>query len=81
MASSTNEKTTKTTILQYRMLPLLPSIQRQIVDEDNSAGGGGGGLLLVPETKANDDDADLLVDETRRTRPVQMIFVKRSIIL
>jgi hypothetical protein len=35
------------------------------VDEDNSAGGGVG--LLVLETKANDDDADLLVDEMNKS--------------
>jgi hypothetical protein len=46
------------------VLPLLP-FDSTTVDEDNSAGGGGG--LLVPETKANDDDADILVDEMNKS--------------
>jgi hypothetical protein len=41
------------------------AIDSTTVDEDNSAGDSVG--LLVPETKANDDDADLLVDETNKS--------------
>jgi hypothetical protein len=46
------------------MLPLLSSIQLQLMKTILMGGGGG---LLVPETKANDDDADIFVDETNKS--------------
>jgi hypothetical protein len=46
------------------MLPLLPPIQLQLMKTILL---GVVVVVLVPETKANDDDADLLVDETNKS--------------
>jgi hypothetical protein len=56
MSSPTNDNEDDTAVQDAAIV----AIDSTTVDEDNSAGGGVG--LLVPETKANDDDADLLVD-------------------
>jgi hypothetical protein len=61
MSSPTNDNKDDTAVRDAAVAAVDPTT----VDEDNSDGDGVG--LLVPETKANDDDADLLVDETNKS--------------
>jgi hypothetical protein len=61
MSSPTNDNKDDTAVQDDAIV----AIDSMTVDEDNSPGGGVG--LLVPETKANDDDADLLVDKTNKS--------------
>jgi hypothetical protein len=61
MSSPTNDNEDNTAVQDAAVVV----VGSTTVDEDNSAGGGVG--LLVPETKANDDDADIMVDETNKS--------------
>jgi hypothetical protein len=73
MSSSTNDNQDNTAVQDA----VIVAVNSTTVDDDNS--GGGGGLLLGLETKVNDDDTDVLVDDT--SKAVQMILVKRSVLL
>jgi hypothetical protein len=61
MSSSTNDNQKNSAVQDA----VVVAVDSTTVDEDNS--GGGGGLLLGPETKVNDDDADVLFDETNKS--------------
>jgi hypothetical protein len=61
MSSSTNDNEDDTAVQDAAVVV----VDSTTVDEDNSDGGSG--VLLVPETKSNDDGADLLVDETNKS--------------
>jgi hypothetical protein len=63
MSSPTNDNKDDTAVQDAAVA----AVDSMTVDEDNSSGGSVG--ILVPETKANDDDADLLVDETNKNSP------------
>jgi hypothetical protein len=61
MSSSTNDNQDNTAVQDA----VVVAVNSTTVDDDNS--GEGGGLLLGRETKVNDDDADVLVDETNKS--------------
>jgi hypothetical protein len=61
MSPSTNDNEDDTAVQDAAVV----AVNSTTVDEDNSSGGGGG--ILVPETKANNNDADILSDETNKS--------------
>jgi hypothetical protein len=61
MSSPTNDNEDDTAVHDA----VIVAVDSTTVDEDTYAGVNVG--LLVPEMKANDNDADLLVDETNKS--------------
>jgi hypothetical protein len=71
MSSPTNDNKDDTAVLDAD----IAAIDSTTVDEGDSDGGSVG--ILVPETKANDDGDDLLVDETNKSSADDLVEKER----